>query len=313
MVSRVDLRGYEPGLSSRTGSNAGLPASPSLTSANSNNPGKISIINGKMSLGSAANFGSRTSLVEPNSGTVEDSDENTSEDGGSSDELEYAMPAMPKPPLRHDEQTVYVIEFETEPDAAKGDGHRNRAGKGLPHDGTDLQSPLDPWSIVWYIGSFGGLVAFFLIVSCSEWCCRRGARPLSVPYTQRGEVLNAQPLNDSSPPPPYHLFAPPPYDSVNYGDNCYQGMILDHQPRGTCSWLPGAGYSVKQDYYWLHQLQVYQDWHQPLVDLQEEVDHLELALGPSSDTEVMVIPRLTLSEIVDDEETVRQNDTSVHM
>ncbi|XP_031778973.1 uncharacterized protein LOC100678650 isoform X2 [Nasonia vitripennis] len=106
---------------------------------------------------------------------------------------------------RNDEQTVYVIEFETEADGSK--------------DGSEAQSPLDPWSIVWYIGSFGGLVAFFLIVSCSEWCCRRGARPLSVPYTQRGEVINpnGQPVSES-PPPPYHLFAPPPYDSVNYAE-----------------------------------------------------------------------------------------------
>ncbi|XP_019884989.1 uncharacterized protein LOC105258014 isoform X2 [Camponotus floridanus] len=81
---------------------------------------------------------------------------------------------------------------------------------------SDLQSPLDPWSIVWYIGSFGGLVAFFLIVSCSEWCCRRGSRSLSVPYAQRAETINTPGVTET-PPPPYHLFAPPSYDSVNYG------------------------------------------------------------------------------------------------
>lgn len=75
---------------------------------------------------------------------------------------------------------------------------------------------MDPWSIVWYIGSFGGLVAFFLIVSCSEWCCRRGGRPLTVPYAQRAEAMNG-PVTET-PPPPYHLFAPPSYDSVNYGE-----------------------------------------------------------------------------------------------
>ncbi|XP_011500606.1 PREDICTED: uncharacterized protein LOC105364391 [Ceratosolen solmsi marchali] len=119
---------------------------------------------------------------------------------------------------RGEEQTVYVIEFETEEDG-KGESRRNRGGKDMNDESSDGQSPLDPWSIVWYIGSFGGLVAFFLIVSCSEWCCRRGARPLSVPYTQRGEVMSpgVQPAGES-PPPPYHLFAPPPYDSVNYAE-----------------------------------------------------------------------------------------------
>lgn len=83
----------------------------------------------------------------------------------------------------------------------------------------DHVSPLDPWSIVWYIGSFGGLVAFFLIVSCSEWCCRRGARPANTSYSgqRSGETVNTGHGVTETPPPPYHLFAPPPYDSVNYG------------------------------------------------------------------------------------------------
>lgn len=84
----------------------------------------------------------------------------------------------------------------------------------------EKHSPLDPWSIVWYIGSFGGLVAFFLIVSCSEWCCRRGARTLGTPYgvPRTGEAVNSSRGVTETPPPPYHLFAPPPYDSVNYAD-----------------------------------------------------------------------------------------------
>jgi len=60
-------------------------------------------------------------------------------------------------------------------------------------------------------------VAFFLIVSCSEWCCRRGGRPLAVPYAQRAETINTTGVTET-PPPPYHLFAPPSYDSVNYGE-----------------------------------------------------------------------------------------------
>ncbi|XP_003698865.1 uncharacterized protein LOC100868509 isoform X2 [Apis florea] len=113
-----------------------------------------------------------------------------------------------------DEQTVYVFEFESESNEKE---ESLQEGKETPSDEEDDQNPLDPWSIVWYIGSFGGLVAFFLIVSCSEWCCRRGGRSLSVPYSQRNEVING-PVVTETPPPPYHLFAPPSYDSVNYGE-----------------------------------------------------------------------------------------------
>ncbi|XP_076654336.1 uncharacterized protein LOC143359887 isoform X3 [Halictus rubicundus] len=122
-----------------------------------------------------------------------------------------------------DDKTVYVIEFESESnekeETLQSKGKDGPAGRFLfvSVDGDD-QNPLDPWSIVWYIGSFGGLVAFFLIVSCSEWCCRRGGRPLTVPYAQRAEVMNGSQVVTETPPPPYHLFAPPPYDSVNYGE-----------------------------------------------------------------------------------------------
>ncbi|XP_044015233.1 uncharacterized protein LOC122857231 isoform X2 [Aphidius gifuensis] len=109
-----------------------------------------------------------------------------------------------------DGQTMYVIEFESE----LGD-------KNIVHGGgMDNQSPLDPWSIVWYIGSFGGLVTFFLIVSCSEWCCRKNARPIGSSCDQRCDDNQQQNNTNISetPPPPYHLFAPPPYDSINYSD-----------------------------------------------------------------------------------------------
>lgn len=114
------------------------------------------------------------------------------------------------------EQTVYVFEIESESNE-KEESLQSKGRDGPTADGNG-QNPLDPWSIVWYIGSFGGLVAFFLIVSCSEWCCRRGGRSLTVPYTQRAEVMNGGQMVTETPPPPYHLFAPPPYDSVNYGE-----------------------------------------------------------------------------------------------
>ncbi|KAL6439365.1 hypothetical protein ACFW04_003900 [Cataglyphis niger] len=109
------------------------------------------------------------------------------------------------------EETVYVITFG----GKEENGEKERDTEEIVNG--DLQNPLDPWSIVWYIGSFGGLVAFFLIVSCSEWCCRRGGRPLTVPYAQRAETINTPGVTET-PPPPYHLFAPPSYDSVNYGE-----------------------------------------------------------------------------------------------
>lgn len=110
--------------------------------------------------------------------------------------------------------SIYVIEFESETDEVD-DRSTNSTSEGVqsaPH------SPLDPWSIVWYIGSFGGLVAFFLVVSCSEWCCRRGARPIGITYSQSGESSSTSAGTQDTPPPPYHLFAPPPYDSIYYGD-----------------------------------------------------------------------------------------------
>ncbi|XP_031840885.1 uncharacterized protein LOC116430613 isoform X2 [Nomia melanderi] len=115
-----------------------------------------------------------------------------------------------------DERTVYLIEFESESNE-KENSLQNKGKDGHTVNDDD-QNPLDPWSIVWYIGSFGGLVAFFLIVSCSEWCCRRGGRPLTVPYAQRTDPINGSQVVTETPPPPYHLFAPPPYDSVNYGE-----------------------------------------------------------------------------------------------
>ncbi|KAL6260441.1 hypothetical protein P5V15_007967 [Pogonomyrmex californicus] len=108
-------------------------------------------------------------------------------------------------------ETVYVIAFEGKQESTE------KERDAAENVNSDLQNPLDPWSIVWYIGSFGGLVAFFLIVSCSEWCCRRGGRPLTVPYAQRAETINTTGVTET-PPPPYHLFAPPSYDSVNYSE-----------------------------------------------------------------------------------------------
>ncbi|XP_019868943.1 uncharacterized protein LOC109597641 [Aethina tumida] len=77
------------------------------------------------------------------------------------------------------------------------------------------RSPLESWSVVWYIASFGGLIAFFLVVSCSEWCCRRNARR----NCQRNSTESNVTVVSDNPPPSYDQFAPPPYESLCYGRN----------------------------------------------------------------------------------------------
>ncbi|XP_022916163.1 uncharacterized protein [Onthophagus taurus] len=76
----------------------------------------------------------------------------------------------------------------------------------------ELDDSFDSWSLVWYIASFGGLVAFFLVVSCSEWCCRKHVREQQ---SRRGLSSPSPSLSTESPPPSYELFAPPSYESLN--------------------------------------------------------------------------------------------------
>lgn len=40
---------------------------------------------------------------------------------------------------------------------------------------------------------------------------------MTMAYTQRTEIMNSPGVIEA-PPPPYHLFAPPPYDSINYNE-----------------------------------------------------------------------------------------------
>ncbi|KAF7264648.1 hypothetical protein GWI33_022822 [Rhynchophorus ferrugineus] len=74
---------------------------------------------------------------------------------------------------------------------------------------------LDTWSIIWYIASFGGLILFFLIVSCSEWCCRRNARR----GCQRQNAQTVVPVVPDTPPPSYDQFAPPSYEELWVGSS----------------------------------------------------------------------------------------------
>lgn len=85
---------------------------------------------------------------------------------------------------------------------------------------SDEKRVLDPWSLVWYMASFAGLVTFFLVVSCSECCCsKRAARtppntPPTSPVESTSEVSH---WVEETPPPPYDLFAPPSYDTLHNG------------------------------------------------------------------------------------------------
>ncbi|XP_018329473.1 uncharacterized protein LOC108739881, partial [Agrilus planipennis] len=68
------------------------------------------------------------------------------------------------------------------------------------------------WSILWYVGSFVGLIAFFFIISFSEWCCKRR---LWNRRNTRNAITTPSPNGTNDPAPPaYDLFAPPSYDSI---------------------------------------------------------------------------------------------------
>ncbi|RZC41497.1 uncharacterized protein BDFB_001382, partial [Asbolus verrucosus] len=77
-------------------------------------------------------------------------------------------------------------------------------------------TPLDSWSVVWYIASFGGLIIFFLIVSCSEWCCRRAIRNSQGCNRSNNPAASPTAVPDT-PPPSYDQFAPPSYESICLG------------------------------------------------------------------------------------------------
>lgn len=76
---------------------------------------------------------------------------------------------------------------------------------------------VDMWSVMWYLGAFGGLVTFFLIVTCSEWCfgnhmyTRHGINEL---YINAYQTNFTQQRVSDTPPPPYELFAPPSYTDL---------------------------------------------------------------------------------------------------
>lgn len=82
------------------------------------------------------------------------------------------------------------------------------------------EETFDSWSVVWYIASFGGLIGFFLVVSCSEWCCRKHIREnQSSRRTPEPPSSRSASTHTESPPPAYDLFAPPSYESLSPSSN----------------------------------------------------------------------------------------------
>lgn len=74
------------------------------------------------------------------------------------------------------------------------------------------ENEMESLSVVWYLGAFGGLVTFFLIIVCSEFCFGNAMYRRHNPneYINRVNVY-ADAYFPQTPPPPYHLFAPPTY------------------------------------------------------------------------------------------------------
>ncbi|XP_026685169.1 uncharacterized protein LOC103517163 [Diaphorina citri] len=74
----------------------------------------------------------------------------------------------------------------------------------------------DIFAIV-YLGGFIGLVTFFFILACSEIFCQnclyRSASSLFLPQAQCTHSYYSTP-KPVTPPPPYHLFAPPQYMDI---------------------------------------------------------------------------------------------------
>lgn len=93
-------------------------------------------------------------------------------------------------------------------------------------DDNEIDEVFDSWSIVWYIASFSGLILFFLIVSCSEWCCRKRIRRQQQQQHQQANattsttsqtdmrVIATRSQPEQQAPPSYDQFAPPSYDSL---------------------------------------------------------------------------------------------------
>jgi hypothetical protein len=95
---------------------------------------------------------------------------------------------------------------------------------------------------VWYLAAFGGLVLFFFVVTCSELffgnpIYTRSAVELPHAGYLRRHVYGIRNHQNrgghyapETPPPPYHLFAPPSYDDTVKG-SCFQQQQQPPKPQ----------------------------------------------------------------------------------
>ncbi|KAI5719102.1 hypothetical protein M8J76_005117 [Diaphorina citri] len=94
----------------------------------------------------------------------------------------------------------------------------NTTNQGSENDDTVMEKvrQTDIFAIV-YLGGFIGLVTFFFILACSEIFCQnclyRSASSLFLPQAQCTHSYYSTP-KPVTPPPPYHLFAPPQYMDI---------------------------------------------------------------------------------------------------
>ncbi|KAE9535859.1 hypothetical protein AGLY_007760 [Aphis glycines] len=94
-------------------------------------------------------------------------------------------------------------------------------------------------SAVWYLAAFGGLVLFFFVVTCSELFFGNPIytrRPVELPHAGylRRHVYGIRNhgqhnYKPETPPPPYHLFAPPSYDDTVKGGLGQQAEQYHHR------------------------------------------------------------------------------------
>ncbi|XP_050544953.1 uncharacterized protein LOC126907599 [Daktulosphaira vitifoliae] len=104
----------------------------------------------------------------------------------------------------------------------------NNVSHTLDQEDQDGITDEDALSAVWYLAAFGGLVLFFFVVTCSELFFGNPIytrRPVELPhagYLRRHVYgLRNQGYTPETPPPPYHLFAPPSYADTLKGLPAY--------------------------------------------------------------------------------------------
>ncbi|KAI4461293.1 hypothetical protein MML48_5g00021347 [Holotrichia oblita] len=127
--------------------------------------------------------------------------------------------------ITYDDNLNYQINFQDTLDnsehlSTRQDREYQDGSSESDNNSNTEEETFDSWSVVWYIASFGGLIGFFLVVSCSEWCCRKHIRENQSSQRSTDQSLSrSASTHTESPPPAYDLFAPPSYDSLAPSSN----------------------------------------------------------------------------------------------